>query len=125
MNGCANTLRPGCREALCRGAHAHLRRLTVLRCPVDDNGCPDLSVRPERGWVCALTGTRRSSQDGSIDIPGTLGGDAMTSLTVAAGSLEPPVACGDRVLIDARSHRVCSVSGRAHPFALLLPEEEL
>lgn len=125
MNGCQNAVRPGCRGLLCRGARAHLRRLTVLRYPIDDSGRPDISAEPGRGWICALTAAPRVSGNTSLDIPGVIGADAQMVLTAAAGNLEPPLVCGDRIKAEGRLWQVYSVSGSGPISARLVPGEEL
>ncbi len=124
MNGCTNAGRPGCRSPLCRGAHSHLRRLTVLRYPVDENGHPDYSAAPAMGWVCALTGGARASGNTSIAIPGSIGTDCQLSLTAAAGSFTPPLAAGDHAEVNGARWQIYSVSGPGPFTACLAPAEE-
>jgi len=124
MNRCTNAVRPGCRSPLCRGAHSHLRQLTVLRYPVDDRGSPDFTASPTLGWVCSLDGGVRVSKDTSIAIPGSIGKDSQISLTAIAGSFTPPLAVGDRVEADEVLWYVFSVSGSGPFTAHLVPGEE-
>lgn len=124
MSGCFDTGRPGCRGMLCRSAHASLRRLPVRRYPHDDCGSPDLSAQPLEGWVCALISFSRGETGGSLSVPGITGGQQSMYAVAAAGSLEPPLAAGDRMTADGRQMRVGTVSSGRFITAALEPEED-
>ncbi len=113
--------RPGCRGALCRSAHALLRRLPVLRYPAGNDGLPDPDAPPLSGWVCALVGHSSASGGSSLDIPGVTGGQRTVRLTIAAGSLEPPVLSGDRIAVDGHALAVLSADCAGITTAELIP----
>ena len=123
MSRCPDTGRPGCRGMLCRSAHTALRRLPVERYPADEYGRPDLSAQPLTGWICALVSRSPASAEGSMDIPGVMGGEQPLYVTVAAGSLDTPLRPGDRVEAEEARWRVSRVSTGQLTTAGLTPEE--
>lgn len=124
MSGCTNTGRPGCRGRLCRSAHSSLRQLPVVRYPAGDDGRPDLTAQPVEGWVCGLLSYKPASKNGFLDIPGVSGGQRPMYIIAAAGSLEPPLAAGDRITADGRTMAACAVSEADCLTADLIPAEE-
>lgn len=124
MSRCIDSGRPGCRGLLCRAAHIQLRQLPVVRYPAGDDGRPDLKAIPERGWICGLLSHRSTAGSGSLDIPGTTGGRRTMYIITAAGSLEPPIAAGDRIAADGKRYTACSVSDTDCLRADLIPYGE-